>query len=166
MSKRGRKLIGKVADTNQSQIELSKNQQLVRDSNGLLVLFGNRVVTKYRSDYINAIKSRHGNQLYLKHLEDQTINESLKYTQEYIEKNEKRNRAVSKYREKEREQTTTKAQKYQALEAKNIELDAEAAKLENEFTQAIQHLLQMGLQINQLPVEIMQTLIEYNLIQN
>ena len=26
MSKRGRKLIGKVADTNKSQIELSKNQ--------------------------------------------------------------------------------------------------------------------------------------------
>ena len=95
MVKRGRK----VKNTNKP---LSKKQQIVNDSQGLLGLFGNRIVTKYNDEYLNRLKEKFGLDDYLKHLDEDLNDFTDKYTQEYAKKNRKRNEAVVRYREKQK----------------------------------------------------------------
>lgn len=99
MAKRGRK-------TKQSNHEVSKKQKIINESNGLLCLFGNRIVSKYSDHYLKCLKATHGEEFYLDYLDlDQcNLDEASRYTQEYLRKNQKRNQAVVRYRQKQKKQ--------------------------------------------------------------
>ena len=150
MSKRGRKPI--IASNKEA--ELSHNKQSVKGSNGLLVLFGNRIVKKFRDEYLEIVRRNYGEENYLKHLEDPAVNETIKYTNDYIDKNEKRNQAVLKYREKEKEAQKNKSETYSKLVQEIKQLEEKETKMNKEFCQLIEQLGKMGILPNQLPIDI------------
>jgi len=150
MPRRGRKPI---CNSNK-EAEVSSFKQSVKDSNGLLVLFGNRVVKKYRCEYLETLRRKFGEEHYLIHLEDPTVNEMTKYTEDYIVKNEKRNQAVLKYREKEKIMQKNVTDTYSKLVQENKELEEKEKSMENEFFELIGQLGKMGILPSELPIEI------------
>lgn len=165
MSKRGRKPIQKETSNQQNslaQIELSKNQQIVRESNGLAMLFGNRVVFKYREEYLAMLKQKYGNENFMKYLETDPAEESLKYTQDYLDKNERRNQAVMKYREKEKQQEAEKAERFKKMEQENRQLEMEIINLERQFVSLTEYLYQNNISPDKFSPELIKIINEYN----
>ena len=130
MLKRGRKPKG-------SEKKVSNKQKIIDESKGLLCLFGNRIVKKYNDEYLHYMKEKYGNDLYLAFLNEKFIQN--KYTQEYIEKNRKRNQAVNKYREKKRKFIDTQLVEISRLRVENKKLKT---KLDNNQTDLL-YLKQM-----------------------
>ena len=83
------------------------------------------------------MKEKYGNDLYLAFLNEKFIQN--KYTQEYIEKNRKRNQAVNKYREKKRKFIDTQLVEISRLRVENKKLKT---KLDNNQTDLL-YLKQM-----------------------
>jgi hypothetical protein len=120
---------------------LSVKTMIAEESKGLIILFGNRLITKYRQNYIDKLKQQHGDLDYLKYLEDDSsISDDLKYTQVYLEKSEKRNRAVLKYREKKKNNQSIYFNEYERLLKENYQLQVIADSLEKDFFELVSKL--------------------------
>ena len=113
---------------------MSKKQKIVNESNGLLCLFGNRIVSKYNDEYLDRLKKQYGSNLYLKHLgkdNEQNEDSNKKYSLEYLKKKEKRNEAVVKYRDKQKQNLNSELIFIQNLHKENKFLKKELEELNN-----------------------------------
>jgi hypothetical protein len=131
--KRGRKQVSSNFDETIDRQKIGKV--------ALQVLFGNQLINKYKKDYIDKLKKQYGDLNYLKYLEEDTsISNESKYTQDYIEKSAKRNKAVSKHREKEKKIQSLYLIEYERLLKENFQLLVAADSLEKKFYELVNKL--------------------------
>ena len=131
--KRGRKQVSSKFDETIDRHKIGKV--------ALQVLFGNQLINKYKEDYIDKLKKQYGDLNYLKYLEEDTsISNESKYTQDYIEKSAKRNKAVSKHREKEKKIQSFYLIEYERLLKENFQLLVATDALEKKFYELVNKL--------------------------